>query len=145
MPRNLLPFPPSQPTLSFATFCKPKISQAQNGFPRLTRLVFRRRLPVQHIAWTASTTNMDHLPRESLVSSHGGSLGGRSRCWSPKLARVYVPRYGLFPEGFHIRGALISTYQLFIAFGIFLACLHQFRNLRASTEQPYLPACPHWY
>jgi hypothetical protein len=43
----------TQSTLSFSTFCGPKISQAQNGFPRLTRLVFRRRLPVQHIAWTA--------------------------------------------------------------------------------------------
>jgi hypothetical protein len=54
--------PPPQPTLSFTTLCRPKISQAQNGFPRLTRLVFRRRLPVQHIAWIASTTNMDRLP-----------------------------------------------------------------------------------
>jgi hypothetical protein len=54
--------PPQQPALSFTTLCRPKISQAQNGFPRLTRPVFRRRLPVQHIAWTASTTNMDLLP-----------------------------------------------------------------------------------
>jgi hypothetical protein len=53
---------PSTPTLSFTHFCRPKISQAQNGFPRLTRPVFRRRLPVQHIAWTASTTYMDGLP-----------------------------------------------------------------------------------
>jgi hypothetical protein len=46
----------------FHHFCRPKISQAQNGFPRLTRPVFRRWLPVQHIAWTASTTNTDDLP-----------------------------------------------------------------------------------
>jgi len=59
MPRNLLPSP-THPL--FHHFCRPKISQAQNGSPRLTRLVFRRRLPVQHIARTASTTNMDRLP-----------------------------------------------------------------------------------
>jgi hypothetical protein len=46
----------------FHHFCRPKISQAQNGFPRLTRPVFRRRLPVQHVAWTALTTNTDGLP-----------------------------------------------------------------------------------
>ena len=46
----------------FHHICRPKISQAQNGFSRLTRPVFRRQLPVQHIAWTASTTNMDGLP-----------------------------------------------------------------------------------
>jgi hypothetical protein len=52
--------PPTYPL--FYHFCRPKISQAQNGSPRLTRLVFRRRLPVQYIARTASTTNMDRLP-----------------------------------------------------------------------------------
>jgi hypothetical protein len=46
----------------FHHFCRPKISQAQNGLPRLTRPVFRRWLPMQHISWTASTTNMDGLP-----------------------------------------------------------------------------------
>ena len=53
----------------FHHFCRPKISQAQNGFPRITRPVFRRRLPVQHITWTASTTNMDGLPYFLLASS----------------------------------------------------------------------------
>ena len=57
---NSAPLPPTYPL--FHHFCRPKISQAQNGSPRLTRLVFRRRLPVQHIARTASTTNMDRLP-----------------------------------------------------------------------------------
>ena len=37
-------------------------SQAQNGFPRLARPVFRRGLPVRHVTWTASTTNTDGLP-----------------------------------------------------------------------------------
>jgi hypothetical protein len=45
------------------------VSQAQNGFPRLTRPVFRRRLPVQHIAWTASTTNTDGPSYFLLTSS----------------------------------------------------------------------------
>ena len=59
MPRNLLPSPHNPPSLS-------PLLQAQNiaslKWPRPTRLVFRRRLPVQHITWTASTTNMDRLP-----------------------------------------------------------------------------------
>src|SRR5271170_2180244 len=39
---------PPPPPPSFTTFCRPKISQAQNGFHD-SRLVFRRRLPVQRI------------------------------------------------------------------------------------------------
>src|ERR1700733_7502514 len=51
MPRNLLSSlaSTSLPSLS------PLLSQAQNGSPRLTRQAFRRRLPVQHITWTALT------------------------------------------------------------------------------------------
>jgi hypothetical protein len=66
MPRNLLPLfpppPPNNPSFLSPLFAGPKMSQAQNGFPRLMRLVFRRRLPVQHIAWTVLTTKMDPLP-----------------------------------------------------------------------------------
>jgi hypothetical protein len=48
----LAPPPPNNPPSLSPLFAGPKISQAQNGFPRLTRLVFRRRLPVQHIGVT---------------------------------------------------------------------------------------------
>jgi hypothetical protein len=41
----------------FHHFCRPKMASQ-----RLTRPIFQRRLPMQHIAWTASTTNMDGLP-----------------------------------------------------------------------------------
>jgi hypothetical protein len=44
--------PPNNPPSLSPLFAGPKISQAQNSFPRLTRLVFRRRLPVQHIGVT---------------------------------------------------------------------------------------------
>ena len=57
---NSAPLPPTYPL--FHHFCRPKISQAQNEFLQLTRLVFRRRLPVQYIARTTSTINIDRLP-----------------------------------------------------------------------------------
>jgi hypothetical protein len=52
--------PRKSATFAGLKYRKPKM--ASNGFPRLTHPVFRRRLPVQHIAWTASTTKMDGLP-----------------------------------------------------------------------------------
>jgi hypothetical protein len=95
-------------------FCRPKISQAQNGFPRLTRPVFRRRLPMQHIAWTASTTptscsplplqhaNRPHnfLTKPSLnylsppkTSQFGQVLVSAKLhlCWSCRPWRLYPP------------------------------------------------------
>jgi len=84
----------SAPHLSFTTFCRPKISQAQNGFPRLTRLVFRRRLPVQHIAWaafllparlftTVARQSATQLPHTTFSQSSEPTQGSSSTCTLP--------------------------------------------------------------
>ena len=102
----------SAPHLSFTTFCRPKISQAQNGFPRLTRLVFRRRLPVQHIAWTAfllparlfptvarqSATQLPHTTFSHLSPSKDHLLPARFRSHFRPVSRLYIAVLPLWPS-----------------------------------------------
>src|SRR5947207_15675045 len=81
---------PNYPLFS-PLFAGPKISQAQNGFPRLTRLVFRRRLPVQHII--PSLTRVSNQTTQGSIMPHGA----RQPLWNPSTNSYPPNSYTLLP------------------------------------------------